>query len=115
MIQETLLQIRKKIESSGAVKEENRSELIALLSHLESEIEELSITDREHAESILGFTQTSAHEAIRKDKKPQLQKTSLEGLQASVHGFEGTHPKLVEIVNSISTALSNLGIVTFSP
>jgi hypothetical protein len=110
MIQETLLQIKKRIESSETVKDENRKELLNLLSRLENEIDQLSTTDREHAESILGFTQTSTHEAIRKDRKPNLQKMSLEGLQASVHGFEGSHPKLVEIVNSISTALSNLGI-----
>jgi len=81
-----------------------------LLTLLESEIETLAATDSEHAESIMGFAQASAHEATRKDKKPNLQKMSLEGFQASVHGFEGTHPKLVELVNSISTALSNLGI-----
>jgi hypothetical protein len=110
MIQETLLKIKKRIENSEVIKEENRKELLGLLSRLENEIDELSTTDRDHAESILGFTQTSTHEATRKDRQPHLQKMSLEGLQASVHGFEGSHPKLVEIVNSISTALSNLGI-----
>ena len=110
MIQETLAQIKKKIEKSESVKDENKKELMDLLSVLQSEIEQLSETDQDHAESILGFTQTSTHESIRKNKDPNLQKTSLDSLQASVHGFESSHPKLVEIVNSISTALSNLGI-----
>jgi hypothetical protein len=110
MIQETLAQIKKKIEKSESVKEENKKELMDLLSVLQSEIEQLSDTDQDHAESILGFTQTSTHEAIRKNKDPNLQKISLDSLQASVHGFESSHPRLVEIVNSISTALSNLGI-----
>ncbi len=110
MIQETLSQIKKRIETSDAVKDQNRKELLELLSVLEREIDQLSVTDQEHAESILRFAQASAHEATRKEKKPQLQQMSLEGFQASVHGFEGSHPKLVEIVNSISTALSNLGI-----
>jgi hypothetical protein len=110
MIEETLLQIKRRIEDSDSVKEKNRKELLDLVSVLESEIEQLSATHREHAESILRFAQASAHEATRKEKNPDLQKMSLEGLQASVHGFEGSHPRLVEVVNSISTALSNLGI-----
>ena len=35
---------------------------------------------------------------------------SLEGLTSSVEGFEATHPRLVQIVNSISTILANMGI-----
>jgi uncharacterized protein DUF4404 len=110
MIEETLSQIKKKIEKSGSVKEENKKELLDLLGVLQSEIEQLYKTDQDHAESILGFTQTSTHEATRMNRDPNLQKISLDSLQASVHGFESTHPRLVEIVNSISTALSNLGI-----
>ncbi len=110
MIQETLSQIKEKIENSESVKEENKKELMNLLSVLQSEIEQLHATHQDHAESILGFTQASAHEAMRKNRDPNLQKISLESLQASVHGFESSHPKLVEIVNSISAALSNLGI-----
>jgi hypothetical protein len=34
----------------------------------------------------------------------------LRGLQSSAEGFEKSHPKLVEIVNRISSTLSNLGI-----
>ena len=42
--------------------------------------------------------------------RPQLLKLSLQGLSSSVEGFEGSHPNLVEIVNSICLALSNIGI-----
>ena len=110
MIEETLSQIKKKIEKSESVKEENKKELMNLLAVLQSEIEQLYESDQDHAESILGFTQTSTHEATRKNRDPNLQKISVDSLQASVHGFESSHPRLVEIVNSISTALSNLGI-----
>jgi hypothetical protein len=110
MIQETLSQIKKKIENTESVKAENKKELLDLLAVLQSEIEQLSSADQDRAESILGFAQTSTHESTRTERNPYLQKTSLEALQASVHGFEESHPKLVEIVNSISTALSNLGI-----
>jgi hypothetical protein len=110
MIQETLLKIKKKIEKTESVREENRKELMDLLAVLQSEIEQLYDMDKDHAESILGFAQASAHEATRKHKDPHLKTMSLEALQASVRGFEGSYPRLVEIVNSISTALSNLGI-----
>jgi hypothetical protein len=110
MIQDTLRQVKKKIEKSNSIKDKNKKELLTLLSVLQSEIEQLAKTDSDHAESIVGFTRTSAHEATRKEKKPYLYKLSLDGLAKSVTGFEESHPRLVEVVNSISTALSNLGI-----
>jgi Domain of unknown function (DUF4404) len=110
MTQETINQIRNKIEKSDSIKKENKQELLRLVSILQTEIEELAATDSEHAESILGMTHASAHEATRKEKKPDLYKLSLDGLSESVRGFENSHPKLVEIVNSIATAFSNLGI-----
>ena len=110
MIQETLSQVRTKIEKSDSINDESRKELLNLLSVLQSEIEHLSKTDLDHAESIVGFAQASAHEAIRKEKKPDLFKLSVDGLEESVRGFDESHPRLVEIVNSICTALSNLGV-----
>jgi len=70
----------------------------------------LSKTHAEQAESIAGFTEVSAREATREQQNPQLLKLSLEGLNSSVEEFENSHPKLVHIVNSISTTLANLGI-----
>jgi Domain of unknown function (DUF4404) len=43
-------------------------------------------------------------------QNPQSLEHSLLGLRSSVDGFEQSHPKLVQIVNSISNTLSNLGI-----
>jgi archaellum component FlaC len=37
-------------------------------------------------------------------------KSPIQELRASVEGFEQSHPKLVQTVNSISSALSNLGV-----
>jgi len=39
-----------------------------------------------------------------------LRELSVRGLQSSVEGFEKSNPRLVEIVNTISNTLSNLGI-----
>jgi YesN/AraC family two-component response regulator len=110
MIEETLKKIEATIDKSCAVPEENRAELQDLLTRLKSEISELSKTHDEHARSIAGFTELSMHEATREEKNKELLKLSLEGLSSSVQGFEGSHPKLVEIVNRIAVMLANIGI-----
>jgi hypothetical protein len=110
MLQDTISSIEKTIQSSPAIKDENRAELLSLLGTLKSEIGELSKTHQEQAASITNFTELSAHEATRKARNPELLKLSAKGLGASVRGFEGTHPKLVSVVNRISTLLANMGI-----
>jgi hypothetical protein len=107
MIHETISQIEAKLQNAGALNPEARLELLNLLATLKGEIIKI---DAEKAQSIAGFAQTLAHEATREEKNPELLKLSLAGLSASVDGFEKSHPKLVEIVNRICTALSGLGI-----
>ena len=109
MIHDTLSKIESRIGQSG-VKDDAKAELLTLLGTLKSEVAELSKTHGEEAQSIAGFTQVSAHEATRGEPNPALVKHSLDGLSASVEGFEKSHPRLVEIVNRICTTLSNLGI-----
>ena len=109
MIKDTVSKIEAHIGQSG-VKDDSKAELLTLLGTLKSEIDELSKTHGEAAQSIAGFTQVSAHEATREEPNPALVQQSLQGLAASVEGFEGTHPRLVAIVNRICTTLSNLGI-----
>jgi hypothetical protein len=98
------------IKNAAAIKDENKNELLNLLSTLKTEVGELSKTHEEHAQSIAGFAEVSAHEATRKKKNPHLIKLSLEGLSSTVEEFEQSHPQLVQIVNSICQALSNMGI-----
>lgn len=106
----TLAKIEEKIHKVTSITEENRAELLTLLTALKKEVEELSETESEGAESITGFTQISAHEATREEKNQQLLQLSLEGLASSVREFETSHPKLAETVNSICQVLSNMGI-----
>ena len=110
MMEQTLLQVKKKIEEADSIQKDRKKELLELLSVLELEIETLAKTNQEHAESIVGFTQASTHESTRKDKREDLHQLSLQGLASTIQGFETSNPRLVEIVNSICTALSNLGI-----
>ena len=110
MLDDTLKKIETRIAGLAAVSEEKRRELGALFSTLKDEVEKLSESDTERAESITRFAELSAHEATRATRNEQLQKLSLEGFSASVDDFEASHPKLVEIVNSICVTLANLGI-----
>ena len=109
-MQQTIHEIEQRLSQSGVVKEEERAALLNLLATLRGEIEALSLTNKEQAQSIAGFTQVSTHEATRDFRDPKLLKLSLEGLSSSVSGFEKTHPKLVALVDSVCTTLSNLGI-----
>jgi len=110
MIQSTLNKIEERLKKAESVTDENRSELLNLFSELKGEIAELSKTHTEHAESITGFAAVSTREATRQEKNPELLKLSIDGLAASVEGFETSHPTLVGVVNRICAMLANLGI-----
>ncbi|OPY66672.1 MAG: hypothetical protein A4E57_02692 [Syntrophorhabdaceae bacterium PtaU1.Bin034] len=110
MIKTTIENIEKRIESSEAIKDDDKKELLKLLSTLKTEVISLSKTHPEQAQSITGFTQVSTHEATREQKDQQLLTLSVKGLESSIEGFEESHPELVKIVNSIAVMLSNIGI-----
>jgi len=110
MIRDTISEIEARLKNSSSLSAEARRELTELLAKLKNEVTELARTHADQATSIAGFAQTSAHEATRLEKNEQLLKLSLDGLSASVEGFEQSHPDLVQIVNRICTTLANLGI-----
>jgi hypothetical protein len=110
MIEDTISKLETRIQAADAIKEERRQELLQLLGTLKTEIQLLSKTHEEQAQSIARFAEVSTHEATRSAQNPELLDLSLEGLRSSVGEFEKTHPKLVQLVNSISNTLSNLGI-----
>jgi hypothetical protein len=110
MIENTIGEIESKIRGADSVSDERKRELLQMLGTLKSEVGALSKTDGERAQSIAEFAKLSAHEATREKKNPELRELSVRGLRSSVDGFEQSHPKLVQIVNSISNMLANLGI-----
>jgi hypothetical protein len=110
MIHETIGKIEERLRGSDAVRDDSKAELLGLLATLKAEVSDLSRTNADQAQSIAGFTAVSAHEATRGTKDPELVQLSLKGLSSSVEGFEQSHPRLVQVVNSICTTLSNLGI-----
>jgi uncharacterized protein YoxC len=86
MIEKTISEIEAKIRGANSVSDEHKRELLQLLARLKTEI------------------------ATGHSQNLQPLKSSVEELRTSVEGFEQSHPKLVQIVNSISNTLSNLGI-----
>jgi hypothetical protein len=110
MVHETISKIEERLRTPGSIPDDQRDELLRLLATLKNEVQSLSLTDAEQAQSIVRFAELSAHEATRKQKSPDLLKLSVEGLSSSVDGFEKSHPELVGIVNRICTMLSNMGI-----
>jgi hypothetical protein len=110
MIQDRLDKIEERLKQSSTVKESEKAELLNLLKTLRTEIADLSHTNHEQAESIVGFAELSAREATRSEKSPALFDLSIEGLASSVQGFEVSHPGLVAVINTFCTMLSKLGI-----
>lgn len=110
MIEETIKRIEAQIQATDTLTPERRRALIELLSTLKTETANLARTHDEQAQSIVGFTQVTTHEAMRSDQDPRLLNLSVQALRRSVEDFEKSHPRLAQIVNSISTTLSNSGI-----
>jgi uncharacterized protein YoxC len=86
MIENTISEIEAKIRGADEVSDEHKRELLQLLAKLKTEI------------------------AAGQNQSLQPLKNSVEELRSSVEGFEKSHPKLVQAVNSISNTLSNMGI-----
>lgn len=110
MIEDTLKKIAARIEGAESIDAGRKAELLRLLDTLHGEVAALSGTHGEQAESIASFTESSAREATRAEPQPRLLELSLAGLTSSVEGFEQSHPRLVQIVNAVSSALASLGI-----
>ncbi|MGH7941734.1 MAG: DUF4404 family protein [Limisphaerales bacterium] len=91
MIYETISDIEAKIRAEP-MSEAAQREMLRLIATLKTEItalEKASVSSRE---------------------KDATLKHSVEELRSSVEGFEHSHPKLFQAVNSISSTLSNWGI-----
>jgi hypothetical protein len=91
------------------VDERKKAELERQLAALHAELVQLAQTDADHAKTIRGFADLSAHEATRARPEPELLEMSVAGLRKSVQRFEQTHPRLVEVVGALSSMLSSVG------
>ena len=109
MISDTIAKLEAKLKDTS-LSPRKRRELLELLNRLKTEVNTLSRTHRDEAESIAGFAEAATREATRARKNPKLVDLSMQALTASVAGFEKSHPRLVEVVNRICTTLASLGI-----
>jgi chromosome segregation ATPase len=91
MIEKLISDIEAKIRSEN-LSETAKNELLQSLAKLKAEMAKMEKSS------------DAAREKLKSLKNP------MEDLRSSVEGFEQSHPKLVETVNSISSTLSNLGI-----
>lgn len=89
MIENTIAELEAKIQAE-TMGDDRKAELLQLLARLKAE--------------------AAAARARPDEKSLTTLKHSVEELRSSVQGFEQSHPKLVQTVNGISSALSNLGI-----
>ena len=110
MIQDRIDKIEAALHGAQNLSPATRDELLKLLADLKSEVAPLVSTHSEDAASIARFADVSFYEATRSDRKPRQTEAALSGLNASVGGFEASHPRLVEIVDRIAVTLSNMGI-----
>ena len=107
---EKLNAIEKRIQSLDKISPERKSEILALVSELKSEIASLEESHHEHAESVSGLMSVSTHEATRTERNERSLELVLEALRSSVESIESSHPSLVKTVNALSIMISNLGI-----
>ena len=91
MIEQTISDLEAKIRAQ-AIGEPSKGELLQLLAKLRTEMAALERTSDD-----------------AREKQKELQ-SSVDELRSSMAGFEQSHPKLIQAVNSISNTLSNWGI-----
>jgi hypothetical protein len=110
MINETIQRIEKTITDNETLGENRKNELMNLVAHLKSEIDNLGEMHREHAGSIASYAESSVREAVRSEVDTELLQHTLDGLSLSVRRFEISHPTLIGIINNIGQILNQIGI-----
>lgn len=110
MIQERIDRIETTLRSADYLPETTREELLSLVTSLKAEVAALVNTHEDNAHSIAQHADASILQATKIDKDPETTGAAIEGLTASVEGFEASHPQLVSTVNRIAITLSQMGI-----
>ena len=110
MINDTFTRIKGQLNKADELSPSHREELEDLVRSLEEEITELAKNHPRDSQTISAFAHLSTHEATRREKRPELLKHSLDGLNASVAGLEAEHPQVTALVSRFCSLLSNMGI-----
>ena len=111
MITETMQKIEENLMAHEALNDPaKREELKQLLSQLKSEIQGLSQTHSAQAQNIVGMTEQLSQDVSDKNITREKKDEGALHLSSAVNQFEQSHPKLVEIIGSLSKYLSDIGI-----
>jgi hypothetical protein len=112
MIRQTIDQIKQKLHAAEELADDLREQLLEKLDELDTELDSGNVAeyDSESLNSLVSFTQLSAHEALRPQQDPELLKLALKGVERNLEQFETDHPRLVNLVNNFCITLSNMGI-----
>lgn len=107
MIQDRIAQIEARLANAPDLPAGTRAEVAELLADLKAEVAALIDTHGAQA-------QTGAESADAASSRATAPADGggdvLSELRASVEGFEASHPRLVQVVDRIALALSNMGI-----
>ena len=110
MIDDTIQRIEARLRSSDAMPEATRAELLNLLATLKHEVAHLPATHAEQAQTIARAADLSTEQALAPERDEERYRGALDDLAGSVHEFEDSHPRLVQVVNNIANTLAGLGI-----
>ena len=99
MIEDTIRQIEERLQASENLSPETRAELLALLARLRAEANTLPSRDRAPLPARDASTENA--ESVQ---------DTVEQLRRSVEEFEGSHPRVVQLVNHLANTLAGLGI-----
>jgi ABC-type transporter Mla subunit MlaD len=110
MSDERIEKTKAAVDAADHLPADKKAALSAALSKLKPALAQISETHQEDAESIARLVEASAHEATRREKRPEHLNTHLHGLKQSIQKFEASHPHFAAFVTEYSTLLSALGI-----
>jgi prefoldin subunit 5 len=110
MTDERIEKIKSAVEAADHISPEKKAELLAVLAKLQPAITKVAKTHEEEAQSISRFVEASAHEATRREKRPEYLNKLTDELRRSVEKFEASHPQLTAFVTEYSALLSALGV-----
>lgn len=110
MIDETIQRIEARLRSTEAMPESTRAELLSLVQTLRSEVRQLPAAESARAQQIARAAEVTTERATAPERDEAAYRGAMDDLSDSVREFEGTHPRLVQIVNNFANTLAGLGI-----
>ena len=102
MIEDTIHTLEARLQSANGLTHDQRRELEGLVATLKAELSTLPNA----GPTGMG----SAAIVKRQNHAPQSVREALDDLNSALAGQEAQHPKITELVNSLSLLLSNTGI-----